>query len=147
MSWQVDGSNTYKTCVLCISISLLLLEAAEWLESAIFCCCSFAVHLMQCFFPRALKVTCVKHCTLLRHVKIFHCSTDQPRKDAKTIVKKLSYSKSWVNRFLSRRVLKRERGMVLTNWTDCCYFKAWTFQRTTEIQPFFERETNKQLGV
>ena len=106
--------------VLCISNSLLSLEA-EWLESAIFYCYFFAVFLLQCSFRRGLKVT---YCTLLRRVKIFPSSTDQPRKDNKTIMKKLSYPWSRVTRFLSRRVLKRGRGMILTNWTDCCYFKA-----------------------
>ena len=113
--WTGRWIQHVQKCVLRISNSLLSLEQpleAEWLDSAIFCCYFFAVYLIQCSFPTGLKVT---YCTLLRRVKIFPSSTDQPRKDNKTIMKKLSYPWSRVTRFLSRRVLKRGRGMILTN--------------------------------
>ena len=109
--WTGRWIQHVQKCGLYISNSLLSLEA-EWLESAIFYCYFFALYLIQCSFPRGLKVT---YCTLLRRVKIFPSSTDQPRKDNETIMKKLSYPWSRVTRFLSRRVLKRGRGMILTN--------------------------------
>ena len=120
---------------------------AEWLESAIFCCYFFAVYLIRCSFPRGLKVT---YWTLLRHFKIFHSGTSSPISPGKMLRQFLISSPILGHELLDFFQGEFWKGnavyMILTNWTDRCYFKAWTFQRTMEINWAFFRKRNQQIA-
>ena len=76
----------------------------------LFCCVPYTV-----LFPQRIEGNLLHFITTCQNIPLRHQLTDQPRKDDKTIIKKLSYPWSRVTRFLSRRVLKKERGMILTN--------------------------------
>ena len=144
MSGQVDGSNTYKNA--CFASQIHFCTGSRMFGERnilllLFCCVPYTV-----LFPQRIEGNLLHFITAGQNIPLRHQLTDQPRKDDKTIIKKLSYPWSRVTRFLSRRVLKRERGMILTNWTDRCYFKAWTFQRTMEINWAFFRKRNQQIA-